>query len=63
MTVEGAQLQEQHEEQQTLLAPKLSTLQGPWWMSPWAFWPASLLLLSWPLRVKFIFLINLCYFY
>lgn len=43
------------EEQQGLLSPpQLSSLQGPWWLSAWAFWPASLLLFSWPLRVKFL---------
>lgn len=43
--------QEQQEEQHSLLSPRTSSLSGPWWLSPWAFWPASIILLSWPLRV------------
>nr|CAD2203413.1 unnamed protein product [Meloidogyne enterolobii] len=43
--------QEQQEEQHSLLSPRTSSLSGPWWLSPWAFWPASIILLSWPLRM------------
>ncbi|CAK5094108.1 unnamed protein product [Meloidogyne enterolobii] len=43
--------QEQQEEQRTLLSPRTSSLNDPWWLSPWVFWPASIFLLSWPLRM------------